>query len=88
MEFTRALNTGDTVEDFNLDGVPRCLMWAIGPNDYAEAHFLDDHNAVNRGVSIGTIDFSTPVPLPAALSLVLSALAGLFGISSRKKLIA
>lgn len=85
VEFTRALVTGDTAEDFSLD-VPRYLMWAIGPIDYTGAHIFDNHGASNRGVSSGMIDFSAPVPLPAALPFMLTGLAGLFGMSSRKKL--
>lgn len=77
IEFTRSLNTGDS-DDYALDGVARYLLWAIGGSDDITYH------GGFRGISATAIDFSaSPVPLPAGLPLLLTAL-GLLGVVRRK----
>jgi len=74
IEFTRLLNTDDT-DDYELDGVARYLLWAIGGSDD-----ISYHGSSLRGISLTAIDFSaSPVPLPAGLPLLLTAL-GFLGV--------
>lgn len=84
IEFSRALNTGDTEDDFALDNGAMYFLWAMGTDDYAGKG--TDYHGTARGGYSGTIDFSvvtSPVPLPAGLPLLLTGL-GVLGFSRRR----
>ena len=56
--FTRAIDTGDSSDDFTLDQ-PRYILWAYGGSvTYGNPNVIGQHAMANRGIFDTQLDFS------------------------------
>jgi len=84
LTISRLLNTGDIATDYDLSSGSYALLWAFRrSNPAATADDTSSYHSGGRGILATGVSFA-PVPLPAAVWLFGSVLAGFVGMSRRK----
>lgn len=85
LTISRLLNTGDTATDYDLSSGSYALLWAFRRSiPAATADDTSSYHSGGRGVLATNVTFA-PVPLPAAVWLFGSVLAGFVGMSRRNQ---
>ncbi|MDD2759222.1 MAG: DOMON domain-containing protein [Methylomonas sp.] len=79
LSFSRSLNTGDSVGDYNLLNGSYYLLWAYGSSDIFGFH------GGRFGSSAKAYSFSSPVPVPNAAWVFLSGVLGWVGLGINRK---